>query len=239
MVRNARNWNPLVAWVLLLAFLAFDIPFVVANSLKLLDGGWLPLLLGLFFTGTMLLWRRGRRFLADYFADRHVPIETFVAELESGALRRLPGVGVFFAARAAGTPLPLVRIVGRFRAAYDQNVLLTVVTDPVSHVRPDERAEIEPIAPGVLRVILHFGFMENPVVVAELDAALAKASIDSDPASRVYLLGRETITPSDKGRMGRIQEGLFAFMSRNAKSPTDWFSLPPEQVVEVGAQVDL
>ena len=238
-VRNVRNWNPLVAWALLLGFLAFDVPFVVANSLKLLDGGWLPLLLGAFFTGTMLLWRRGRRFLADYFADRHVPIETFVAELESGALRRLPGVGVFFAARAAGTPLPLVRIVGRFRAAYDQNVLLTVITDPVSHVRADERAEIEPIAPGVLRIILHFGFMENPAVVAELDAALATTGIASDPANRVYLLGRETITPSDKGRMGRIQEGLFAFMSRNAKSPTDWFSLPPDQVVEVGAQVDL
>ena len=238
-VRRTSSFGPTKSFALLVVFLAFDLPFVAANSLKIVDGGWLPLVIGGFFTGMMLLWNRGRRFLSEYFADHFVPIETFLSELEQGKLRRVEGVGVFFAARSSGTPLPLVRVARRFGVAYETNVLLTVSMDPVPHVTAEERSEVATLAPGVLRVILHFGFMETPTVVAELGRALDAAGIASSSKDRVYLLGRETITPSDGGRMGRFEEGLFAFLSRNAKSPTDWFGLPPEQVVEVGAQVDL
>jgi KUP system potassium uptake protein len=185
----------------------------------------------------MLLWNRGRRLLAAYFADHQVPIETLVEELPK--LARVPGVGVFFAARAAGAPLPLVRVMRRFGVLYETNVLLTVSMDTVSHVRDSERFEVEPIAPGLVRIILHFGFMETPAVVPQLDRALEAAGACVGGAERVYLLGRETITPTDGGRMGRFEEGIFAFLSRNAKSPTDWFGLPANQVVEIGAQVDL
>ena len=238
-VRTTKGWSIPKAWALLLVFLAFELPFVAANSLKIVDGGWLPLVLGAIFTGTMLLWNRGRRLLAEYFVDQYVPIETFLAGLEAGKLRRIPGVGIFFAARSSGTPLPMVRVARRFGVAYETNVLLTVSMDPVSHFTKSERAETSVLGPGVLRIVLHFGFMESPRVVAELDAALAEAKIDSPSDARVYLLGRETITPTNGGRMGRIEEEIFAFLSRNAKSPTDWFDLPAQQVVEVGAQVDL
>ncbi len=238
-VRERFAWNLLKAWGLLVVFLSFDLPFVVANSLKIAEGGWVPLAIGVFFTAIMLLWSRGRRLLAEYFADHQVPIDTLVAALAGGKLRRVPGLGVFLAARSSGTPLPLVRIMRRFGVAYETNVLLTVLAEAFAHVPPAERAETELVAPGLVRVILHYGFMESPSVVPDLDAALARAGLEPDPKARVYLLGRETITPSDEGRMGRIEEELFAFLSRNAKSPTDWFGLPAKQVVEVGAQVDL
>lgn len=238
-VRETGRVRPWLAWLLLVGFLAFDVPFVVANSLKIVDGGWLPLALGSVFTLVMLSWRRGRGFLADYFADHHVPLEDILADLESGKLRRAPGVGVFFAARASGAPLPLVRVARSFGVVYETNVLVTVSLEPVSHVTDDERAEVETVAPGVIRVVLRFGFMESPRVVPHLSKALDDVGVVSPAHERVYLLGRETITPSDAGRMGRLEEELFAFLSRNAKSPTDWFELPAKQVVEVGAQVDL
>jgi KUP system potassium uptake protein len=238
-VRQARGWSARAAWAVLLLFLAFDLPFVAANALKLFEGGWLPLSLALVFAATMLLWSRGRRMLAEYFVDHDVPIERVAADLESGALRRVPGVGVYFAARSSGAPLPLIRVAQRFGVVHQETVLLTVATDSIPFVSPTDRIELRSVSKGITRVVLRYGFMEALNVVADLDLALAQAGVVSQPSRRVYLLGRETITPSDRGRMGRVEEHLFAFMSRNAKSPTDWFGLPAEQVVEVGAQVDL
>ncbi len=238
-VRETKRMRPLFAWLLLIGFLAFDLPFVAANTLKIVDGGWFPLVLGAFFTGIMLVWRRGRRFLAAYFADQDVPIADILRDLESGELRRVAGVGVFFSARSLGAPLPLVRVARRFHAAYTTNLLVTVSPESVAHVTADERATVEDLGGGFFRVILRFGFMESPRVVPALNRALEEAGVVSPPGERVYLLGRETITPSDAGRMKHFEEEIFAFLSRNAKSPTDWFELPAKQVIEVGAQVDL
>jgi len=238
-VRDKLAWPAWKAWPLLILFFSVDAPFVAANVSKIVDGGWLPLVIGAVFTGLMLLWSRGRRLLAEYFAVRQGSIDELMEQVRVGTLRALPGVAVFMASNSVGAPLPLVRISKQFGLVYENNVLLTVAIDSAAHVRPEDRVEAKRLSEHVVRVILHYGFMEAPKIVGDLDVALASLGVAGAPGDRAYFLGRETITPSGAGKMGRHEESVFAFLSRNAKSPTDWFSLPPDQVVEIGAQVDL
>ncbi len=238
-VRERFGWSMARALPVLMLFLAVDIPFVAANAGKILDGGWLPLVIGSVFTGLMLLWSRGRRLLGDYFAARQGSLDELLRGVQSGSLRSLPGVAVFMASSAVGAPLPLSHIARRFGSIYETNVLLTVANDAAAHVAGSARVEASRLGSHVVRVILHYGFMETPSIVADLDAALASLGVASPSSERCYFLGRETITPTGTGKMGIAEETLFAFLSRNAKSPTDWFGLPPEQVTEIGMQVDL
>jgi KUP system potassium uptake protein len=129
----------------------------------------------------------------------------------------------------------LTMLAQRVRALREHIVLLTVITGHVPYVPPEERVTIEDLGHGATRVIVHTGFMERPHV----PAILAKANLPVDLKDATYFLGRETFVAGKGGNMGVLSEGLFAFLSRNAKSPTNWFSIPPDQVIEVGMQLDL
>ena len=238
-VRHALGWSRTWATALLCAMLAIDIPFVIANSLKLLDGGWLPLVIGSFFTVIMLVWYRGRTLLAAYFVRHQMPLEKLCADVARGEIRRLHGIGVFLSARAVGTPLPMSRMLERFRCVYETNIFLSVLVDRTPTVDDAQRFQVERISESVTRIVLHFGFMEPPHVLPHLQRALASIGRTDVAADCTFVLGRETIAPSDGGALGRIEEELFAFLARNAKSPTDWFNIPIERVVELGARVDL
>jgi KUP system potassium uptake protein len=117
--------------------------------------------------------------------------------------------------------------------------LLTVVTEHVPFVPNSGRATVEPLGEGLVRVLLHYGFMQVPRVPASLGPTLAKHGIVENPGEIAYIIGRETLVATRQGHMGRLTELLFAFLARNARSTTDHFSIPVEQVVEVGVQLNL
>ncbi|MGO9835062.1 MAG: potassium transporter Kup [Polyangiaceae bacterium] len=233
--RRAWGWPLWKALPLLVFFLSFDLPFLGANLLKFFDGGWVPVLLGAALFVVMVDWKVGRSVLAEHFVDISPPLDVFVAALETHCKVRIPGTAIFLASGAAGTPPVLVQHTKRIGALRETVVVLTVTTEHVPYVREQGRATVEDLGKGFWRVVLKAGFMERPNVPKLLDAA----KLPFDLTDATYFVGRETFLAGRLGKMGPISEGLFAFLSRNARSATTWFEIPHEQVVEMGMQIDL
>jgi KUP system potassium uptake protein len=237
-IRNAWGWSPLRAGLILAFFLAFDVPFVVANALKFLDGGYLPFLVGAFFVLIMAIWRIGRSLVTEYFAEHARPVDEFLADLPVRCLARAPGTAIFLTSQASSVPSTVLRIVDEFRVLHEHVVLLTVVTEHIPRVAPAARVEKSDLGGGLHRVVLRYGFTEAPDVTAEMDPVLTE--IGAGPASSaMYVLGRETYVATPRNKMGAASESVFELLSRNARKPTDYFNIPPEQVVELGTYIDL
>ena len=166
-------------------------------------------------------------------------MDAFLKHLGSEVRTRIPGTTVVLSDSATGVPPALVRLVQRFHVLHEHVVLLTVVTEHVPFVPNSGRATVEQLGGGLLRVFLHYGFMQVPRVPAALAPTLAKHGIAGAAGEIAYIMGRETLVAARHGHMGRLTEPLFAFLARNARSTTGHFSIPVEQVIEVGIQLDL
>jgi KUP system potassium uptake protein len=219
-VRYAWGWSALKSLAILVFFLCFDIPFVVANALKFLDGGYLPFFVGAFFVAVMVIWRMGRDLVYEYFTEHSRPVDEFLGELDVVCQTRTPGTAIFLTSQRKAIPSTFVRLVERF-------------TEHVPFVAPERRGELEIVGPGIDRVLLRFGFMDTPDVPAALSGIVGR----TDDA--IFVVGRETYVATSKNKMGAVSESLFDFMSRNARRPTDDFNIPPEQVMEIGTYIDL
>jgi KUP system potassium uptake protein len=186
----------------------------------------------------MLNWRRGRTVLTRRLAANTPPLPEFVAALPE--LPRVPGTGVFLTAQATNTPAMMLHYLKHAKAIHQRVVVLTVVTDRRPRVPIDgEFCEVEALGKGFHRVVLHTGFMERPRLPERLAAADRHAQLGLDLDDAAYFVGRETFLATPRGEMGRVSESLFSFLYRNASSPSGWFGLPPDHVVEVGMQLDL
>jgi KUP system potassium uptake protein len=236
--RERWGWSFPKALGLLVFFLTFDLGFTAANLLKLFDGGFIPLAVGAGFLAVMVTWAIGRSYLGAHFARVAVPFDAFAAGLEARLIGRIPGIAVYMASRADSAPPALVGSVERFRVAHETCVLLSVVTTETPHVPERERMTTETLGGGFHRVVLRYGFFETTNIPAALDTALSKLGLPPGEPP-LYVLGRESFVASDRGHMGARMETLFAFLSRNSRSMTDYFQLPAERVLEIGSRVDL
>jgi KUP system potassium uptake protein len=216
-------------------FLSFDLPFFAANLAKFWDGGWIPVVVAAAMLIIMVDWKVGRTVLAEYITRVSPPLSEFLEKLDSPDIVRIPGAAVFLSSNPEGTPPVLFMQARRIRALREKLVLLTVQTSHVPYVDEQNRIEVADLGKGVFRVVVHSGFMEKPSV----PRLLARAKLPVDLEDTTYFLGRETLVAGKGGQMGVLSESLFAFLSRNARSATSWFGIPPEQVVEVGMQIDL
>jgi KUP system potassium uptake protein len=233
--RRTWGWPLWKALPPLCLFLSFDLPFFAANLLKFMDGGWIPILVGVGMFVMMVDWHVGRVTLSQRLAEASPPISEFLQRLDAKDIVRIPGTAIFLSSNPNATPVVLSIQARRMRALREHLLLLTVQTEHVPRVDEKERTAVEDLGRGVFRVIIRSGFMERP----DIPSILARANLPVDLHDATYFLGRETFVVGKGGRMGVFSEGLFAFLSRNAKTPTSWFSIPPEQVIEVGMQMDL
>ncbi|MGH7294132.1 MAG: KUP/HAK/KT family potassium transporter, partial [Polyangiaceae bacterium] len=233
--RRTWGWPLWKALPPLVLFLSLDLPFFGANLLKFMDGGWIPIAVGACMFVVMIDWRVGRGVLSARLAEHAPPVVEFAASLPALGVTRLPGAAVYMSSNPDYAPPVLTMMCRRVKSLREKLVLLTVITEHVPMVDPDARTTVEALGNGVTRVVVRTGFMETPHV----PAILAKADLGIDLSDVPYFLGRETFVVGKGGRMGVVSEGLFSFLSRNAKSATSWFSIPPEQVVEIGMQLDL
>jgi KUP system potassium uptake protein len=239
-VRQTWKWSAAVALPILLTFLAFDLPFFAANLLKFFDGGYIPFVVGALLFAVMVVWKRGRSLLSEYYATRSEPLAEFLAHLSERIMARTPGVAVFMASSTHGVPPVLGHVARRIRALHETVVLLTVNTEHRPHVPAEERLEsAEALGNGFFRVVLRYGFTDEPRVPEALSQAVARGAVPSSVADAEYFLGRETFLATSGGRMGALAEEVFGFFSRNARSATAYFGIAPEQVVEIGTQIDL
>jgi KUP system potassium uptake protein len=236
---TTRKWPLYKALPLLLLFLSFDLPFLIANLWKFSDGGYAPVLIGAGLVFVMLLWHEGRRFIAERYFPRFESFAETWPELEQEIAQRTPGTGAFLSVSDKGLPPILAHHVKRTRALHKQILLLTVVTAEVPTVPKKDRITVEPMSHGFSRVHVYFGYMEQPDVPRALHLARVRKELDFEPEDVTYYLARENLIGGAGGRMGVFLEKAFGFLQRNAVNVDLYFRIPADQVVEVGTQIDL
>jgi KUP system potassium uptake protein len=238
------RWQWSWAAVLALAgtFVLADAAFVVGNLVKFVDGGWLPLVLGLAVFLVMTTWVAGRRQLAAESRERSMPVADFLASLALQPPQRVRGTAVFLTPETEGVPLVLLHHLKHNQVLHETVILLTLVTEETPHVSEADRLRIEPLGLGFHRVVARYGFMEEPDVPRLLaDAARVRGTTD-DQSRTTYYLGRLTVVPPSErrtGRMARWRVSLFRLLKRNERSATMYYGIPPNRVVELGTRVEL
>jgi KUP system potassium uptake protein len=236
--RRTWRWPLWRAGLLLAAFLAVDLPFVASNLLKVVDGGYVSLAIAAVLFAIMFTWKRGRMIYGGYLRERAPPVAVFLARCGSEEVVRAPTAGVFVTGHPEGVPPVLADLTERVRAVPDTVVLLTVHVSHVPRVGHDA-VRVEHLGRGVFRVLVVRGYMEAPDVPGALEQARREHGLPVDPERVTVYIGRASFVASSEGQMGRLSEGLFALIARNARSLTDHFGIPPQQVVEIGLRVDL
>jgi KUP system potassium uptake protein len=238
MSREVWRWSFLKAAVVVGLFLAMDVPFFIANAMKIKNGGWIPLATAAVLFLLMSTWKRGREILSKRMQEKSVPLNILMADLAADPPLRVPGVAVFMSGNPGGTPPALVHNLAHNKVLHERVVFLTVVTDEIPHVPPDERVKVKHLGKGFHSVHVRYGFMEDPSMLDIIDRARERR-LEIPLEGTTFFLGREELVSTDRPGMARWRERLFAFMSRNALRATAFFQIPSTQVFEVGAQVEL
>jgi KUP system potassium uptake protein len=236
--RQVWHWSRWTAGIVTAIFLTIDLAFFGANLLKVLHGGWVPLVIATLVFSLLSTWKTGRMVLGTRLRERAYPFDLFLKDLNRTRPHRVPGTAIFMTGSGAGVPPTLIHNLRHNKVLHANIVLLTVTTEDVPHVPDDRRISVEPMSAGFFRVTLRYGFMEEPSVPEAISDARARGlPIDKDDIT--YFLGRETLLPANHPGMAPWREKLFALMSRNAMRATAFFRIPPERVVELGMQVEL
>ncbi|RCS54033.1 potassium transporter Kup [Bremerella cremea] len=238
LVRQRWNWSLPLALLVSGLFLLVDLSFLGANLPKITHGGWFPLVVAGVTYVLMSTWMAGRRLLEDRMNENSIPIKKFLAELMDATPIRVPGMAIFLTGNPWGTPPALRHNVVHNKVLHETVVLLTVTTADKPHVRVAHRSEIEEIGDGVYRICLTYGFMDTPNIPLAL-LTIHDDRLDFSRLDVSYFVGREDLLATDRPGIGIWRERLFALMTRNSQRATDYFHLPPGQVVEVGGQIEL
>jgi KUP system potassium uptake protein len=232
------KWPPVAAVAVVLLFLCIDVAFFGANALKLSQGGWVTLAVAIGIFTLMTTWRTGRRLVAERLTARAIPLEQFMATVETMQPTRVPGTAVFMTAQPTGTPPALAHNLRYNKVLHEHVVVLTVSTAQMPHVSRGDRISIEPLGHDLFNLRIQYGFMDDPDVPEALNQARAMG-LPIDVEDVTYFLGRETIIVTRRRGMAIWREKLFVLMARNAVRATAFFRLPPERVVELGVQVEM
>jgi len=218
-------------------FLVIDLAFFGANIVKIAAGGWIPLALGLVLFTLMTTWKAGRANLGGILRQGALPLDLLLEDVARRRVHRVPGTAVFMTSGTDSAPVVLLHHLKHNKVLHEEVVLLSVQSAEVPDVDDADQVQVEALGQGFYRVTATYGFMETPNVPAVL-AAARQAGIRAAPAETSYILGRERLLPRGTSKMARWRKKLFVFMSRNARSATEFFGLPPNRVVELGAQIE-
>ena len=232
------KWPPLLAVPLLICLLLVDGLFFAANVPKIFQGGAFPVLAGAVLFILMTTWKRGKQLLAERIDEGGLPLPIFIGSIRVQPPHRVQGTAVFLTARSDAVPHALLHNMLHNQVLHEQVVLLTVVYEDSPRVPSAQRFEVESYGEGFYRVILHFGFIDEPDVPAAL-ALCHLPELDFSPMRTTYFLSRETVIPSKMDGMARWREVLFAFMLKNANGNLRFFKLPFNRVIELGTQVEM
>lgn len=232
------RWPVWLAAPFVSGFLAIDLSFFAANLMKIVDGGWVPLLLAGCSMIVMWTWVRGTNLLTEKFRRDSIPIPDLIRMLERSKPIRVPGTAIFLTNSPEIAPPALLHNLKHNKVLHERVWLLSVVTENTPRVPDNKRFDIEKLSEDFTRVILHFGYMESPRVPAAL-ALMRKAGVKCDIMTTSFILGRRTIKPAAKSDMPKWQDRLYIALARQAANVTDFFSIPSDRVVELGAQVTI
>jgi KUP system potassium uptake protein len=230
--------------------LVVDLAFFSSNLTKIPHGGWFPLVVALFIFVLMATWKKGRKIITAVLREGTLPMDLFIKEMEKRPPVRVPGVAVFMTSDLSGAPPVLLHHLKHNKVLHDKVILMSVATREIPQVPPAERVEVAELGAGFYTVVASYGFMESPNV-PEILQGLAPFGISARVNETTFYLGRETLIPtkatpakraalSVKGLwMAGWRKRIFVVMTNNARSATAYFGLPPNRVIELGAQVQI
>jgi KUP system potassium uptake protein len=256
--RKLWNWSVLNVALVGALFLVVDLAFLVTNLFKIPDGGWFPLLVAIIVYLLMSTWKKGRARLSEIVLENTLPIDIFLSDIAKRKPVRVPGIAVFLTSVRGGAPPVLLHHLKHNKVLHERVILLSVLSREIPQVTDGERVQYRELGEGFCEVLASYGFMETPDIPTMLQS-LRLADGDGrehrvEVKATSFYLGRETLIPLDRkkragpGRqastdgahmriMPRWRKNLFIFMTRNAQSATAFFGLPPNRVVELGAQI--
>ncbi len=234
--RRTYHWSRFAAVSIFGGLMVIDIAFFASNALKIVEGGWVPLVLGMTIFIMMTTWKRGRVLLLERWKTDSLPLASFLARLPQSRTIRVPGLAVFMTGNPDYVPGALLHNLKHNKVLHERVLFVTVQNVDVPEIRPAERAEITELAAGIHRVLIRYGFMESPNLPREL-AALQAAGVTVEPMQASYFLGRETLVAAAAPKMPMWRMWLFLLMARNSVSATEFFRIPSDRVVELGVRV--
>lgn len=236
-VRHRWNWGRPLALAVILPFLTLDLIFFGANILRVVEGGWVPLLVAAVIGLVIYTWNRGRGIVREFELRQSVPLADLAAALAKRPPERVEGTAVFLTANPDSAPGALLHNLKHNKVLHEKNLICSIRTADRPSVEQDERAEIRPVDANFTIIVLTYGFMESPDVPRDLGLEAVSHKKTLNPAKTSYFIGRNTIKPAADQGMPLWQDRIFMFLQRNASDPTDFLRIPPGKVLELGEQV--
>jgi KUP system potassium uptake protein len=228
------KWNKLLVVLVAGSLLVVDIAFFAANAIKIPQGGWFPLVIGLVSFTVLTTWRRGRAMVSEEMAKQSIPMDDFLESIDG--VHRIYGTAIFMTSAKDGVPPALLHNLKHNQVLHERVVLVTVQTMQTPHVNDLDRIYLHDMKKGFKRLIIRYGFMESPDVPGALEQC-KRFGERFDMMETTFYLSRETIVPSMARGMLPYRARLFAIMSKNATSASDFFHIPTNRVVELGTQL--
>ena len=235
--RRQFHWSRMATVSVFGGLFLVDLVFFSANSVKIVEGGWVPLVMGIGLTGMMTSWKRGRDILLSRWKQSSMPLAPFLARLPQSRIIRVPGLAVFMTGNPDYVPTSLLHNLKHNKVLHENVLFVTVQNEDVPEVSQRRRAEVAVLAPGMHRVILRYGFMESPNIPKALEDLTEELKVRMSQAS--YFLGREVLVPGMEPRLSWWRRALFLVMARNAVPATEFFRIPSDRVVELGVRITI
>jgi KUP system potassium uptake protein len=235
-LRHCWHWRLWLAAALIGPFLFVDLSFVAANSLKIASGGWVPITFGALLVLAMLTWRRGTAILAEKTRRIEVSLKDLVTRLDAKPPHRVPGTAIFLSGNPDGAPTALLHNLKHNKIIHERNIVMTIRTESTPRVATKNRVAISDLSPTFQQITMTFGYMETPNILKGI-AACRKQGLTFDIMSTSFFMSRRSLKASPHSGMPVWQDKLFIALASSADSATDYFHIPAERVVEIGAQV--
>jgi KUP system potassium uptake protein len=237
-MRGVWRWQwPTVA-VVLVPIMTVDLALFGANALKIPSGGWFPLVIGLVVFTIMTTWRAGRRLVQTRLASETVPLASFLATCDEAVEARVSGTAVFLTTQTELVPVTLLRNLKHNKVLHRTVLLVRVVTENIPRVAGADRIKARELGSGFWQIEAHFGFAQTPNVPRELGRADIQG-LELNPNQLSFFVGRANVKSSPRPGMARWRERLYSGLARIATRPTDFFRIPPDRVIELGAEVEI
>ncbi len=234
--REVWHWSKLKTGLLIGLFLIIDLAFFGANVLKIPDGGWVPLVIGLIIFVLMLTWKSGRTLLMKKIKSEAMEIAPFIEAVAAHPPPRVPGTAVFLTPNPEGVPHAMLHNLKHNKVLHEKVVILTVKFLDVPHTNQEERITVEAMLHEFYRITVRYGFKDEPDIPRDLALCEARG-IYLDPMDTSYFIGKEILIASQTSEMAIWRKKIFIGMFRSAETITNQFKLPPNRVVELGSQV--
>jgi KUP system potassium uptake protein len=241
--RDLWKWSRWRAWPLTVLLMSVDVAFFGANVVKVEEGGWVPIAAGVAVFTLLTTWKRGRDALGEALRGASLSLDLFLPDLARKKPARVPGTAVFMTSNLGVVPAVLLHHLKHNKVLHERVVLVSILTEEVPSVPERERVVSDALGEGFYRVVAHYGFMETPDVPKLLESLPQRpppnVAISINPMDTTFYLGRETLLPTGPGTIWRWRKRLFIIMARNSATASSFFGLPPNRVVELGAQIQL